>query len=99
MALPEPACYINNKTIGVPLELWDLEKEMICAPGYFCPNTTISDPQTFPRICPATPECVMARLKGAFCSAQGKYDPIICPAGFYCPSSLEMLKCPENNFW
>jgi hypothetical protein len=63
------------------------------------PNNTAQHP---PEYCPPTLECQLTRLQEAhsICdSSQGRYEPAVCKAGFYCPpgGTIE-LPCPKGYF-
>eukprot|EP01033_Poteriospumella_lacustris_P015814 gene15814-11317_t len=74
------------------------ELSTFCAPGYYCPLYNASDNSTFPVQCAATNDCVITRLTTKFCSAQGTYEPVLCKAGNYCPSTSEQIECPEDHY-
>ncbi|RMZ21655.1 hypothetical protein D0859_14333 [Hortaea werneckii] len=61
-----------------------LASEDICLPGWYCPNSSPLNP---PQFCPPYERCQILRANRLSCNPQGLYEPIICPAGFYCPSS------------
>ncbi|KAJ3329639.1 hypothetical protein HDU76_007506 [Blyttiomyces sp. JEL0837] len=89
-------CYFSpNLAIGMPL---DNATEPFCDPGFYCPNVNASDPATIPVYCPPSAGCALARLGNLPCAAQGKYEPIICKGGWYCPDYLTMLPCPAGYF-
>jgi hypothetical protein len=63
------------------------------------PNNTVEHP---PEYCPPTLECQITRVQEAhsICdSSQGKYEPAVCRAGFYCPSGGQSeLPCPKGHY-
>ncbi|KAI9229623.1 MAG: hypothetical protein DHS80DRAFT_13664 [Piptocephalis tieghemiana] len=69
-----------------------------CAPRFYCPNTTSSNPQSLPQVCPPTQECAVSRLYQLWCPAQGQFEPVVCPRGFYCPDTKTILPCPKGYF-
>ncbi|KAJ3047500.1 hypothetical protein HK097_011489 [Rhizophlyctis rosea] len=72
-----------------------LQASHICAPGFFCPNST--DAGLPPMICTATQECAYRRLKGADCVPQGTLEPLICKSGHYCPDQFRQIPCPPGH--
>lgn len=53
----------------------------------------------FAEYCPPTTECQMLRFFGGKCEAQGYYEPVICPPGYYCPKGgHKKIQCPAGNF-
>jgi len=42
--------------------------------------------------------CTITRLESNLCEAQGIYEPIVCPAGYYCPDFRTKTICPEGHF-
>ncbi|RMZ19812.1 hypothetical protein D0859_16193 [Hortaea werneckii] len=61
-----------------------LASEDICLPGWYCPNSSLLNP---PQLCPPYERCQILRANRLTCNPQGLYEPIICPAGYYCPAS------------
>ena len=53
--------------------------------GFLAPYFDPAKNYTYPVICPPTDTCEATRLGGNFCMPQGRYEPLACPAGFYCP--------------
>ena len=51
-------------------------------------------------MCPASSQCSAERSSGDQCSsgAQGKYEPLICQPGYYCPTPLKMTICPAGYY-
>jgi ABC-type multidrug transport system ATPase subunit len=90
-------CYFSNFT-GIPLA-----KEPECKPGFYCPFVNRTNPLGVPQICPESPECKIRRIRSAQCrdgnfGAQGRFEPVMCTKGFYCPTPQERLKCPKGYF-
>ncbi|KAJ3015720.1 UNVERIFIED_CONTAM: hypothetical protein HDU68_012591 [Siphonaria sp. JEL0065] len=72
----------------------------LCPQGFFCPYLQPANPLTWPVYCPPSPTCMGTRL-GTFAKCdtpQGYYEPMACPAGFYCPTYNEVKVCPEGSF-
>lgn len=83
---------------GFPLSLFPIN----CLSGMYCPNFTNS---TIPQICLPSTECQLQRLKGTTCSningtfgAQGKFEPVICPPGFFCRNPNSIQICTEGHY-
>ncbi|KAJ3312242.1 hypothetical protein HDV04_003285 [Boothiomyces sp. JEL0838] len=89
------ACFSAPNTDGQPISK---DLSLTCPVGFFCPNTTASDPASFPRICPPSVECSILRLAGDECAPQGPLEPTVCPHGYYCPDQNTKLVCPEHHF-
>ncbi|KAJ3320652.1 hypothetical protein HDU76_000254, partial [Blyttiomyces sp. JEL0837] len=68
-------CYSSNYSIGIPI----VDYGYSCAPHFYCPNSTASNPKSLPQVCPPTFECQAIRLASESCSPQGIYEPEICP--------------------
>ncbi len=49
-------------------------------------------------MCSPTIDCIKERLASQYCPAQGLFEPIVCPAGFYCPNFTTMIPCPEDTY-
>ncbi|KAI9348737.1 hypothetical protein DFJ73DRAFT_796357 [Zopfochytrium polystomum] len=88
--LPVGAALYNWSDIASPADA--------CPRGFFCPYFNISNPDTVPVACPATADCTLMRLYGNLCLPQGRYEPIPCRGGFYCPDYKTVLPCPEGYF-
>eukprot|EP01040_Poterioochromonas_malhamensis_P012359 gene12359-13511_t len=69
-----------------------------CAPGWYCPLYQASNSSTYPVQCAATDDCLLDRLKTEFCDRQGRYEPLLCEKGYYCPNPSEQIKCPKDYF-
>ena len=92
-------CYVGTTTGSPLLPLYQGDPAQgMCAPGFYCPNSDPNDPATFPRYCPATPECTQLRQAHKYCGPQGPYEPIPCPAGYFCPTGYEQYVCP-SGYW
>lgn len=74
-----PLCYASPLDLPTPISL-----NYSCDPGFYCPNTTASILWSLPQVCPPTLECIESRLKGEYCPTQGPFEPMLCPAGYYC---------------
>ncbi|KAH8702827.1 hypothetical protein GQ44DRAFT_631213 [Phaeosphaeriaceae sp. PMI808] len=76
-----------------------LANNFICNPGFYCPNNSVINP---PQYCAPTKECQGVRLQAVenTCdSPQGKYEPIVCTKGYYCPSpGSNKYPCPEKHY-
>ncbi|KAK8069856.1 ABC transporter G family member 24 [Apiospora phragmitis] len=73
-----------------------------CSEGFLCRNSTVN---SLPQFCPAITLCQQSRLAGDPCAldgitvAMGPFEPVVCPAGYYCPKGgKEMTKCPERTY-
>lgn len=76
-----------------------LSSTPVCRQGFYCPNTIPGDLSTLPILCPPSATCAYQRLVGSNCDfAQGKFEPTICKAGFYCPSPRQQLICPVGYY-
>lgn len=63
---------------------------------YAGPNNS---PDNLPSYCPPLPTCQDSRLSGGTCPAQGAFEPVLCDAGWYCPSGgTQRIQCPEGSF-
>lgn len=69
-----------------------------CKPGFFCPYFDPDDRDTIPVACPPTTTCESSRLAGRTCLPQGTFEPMACPAGFYCPDFKTVTVCPSGSF-
>ncbi|KAJ3114226.1 hypothetical protein HDU96_002395 [Phlyctochytrium bullatum] len=68
-----------------------------CAQGYFCPYVEPTVPGRQMVACPPSEECGARRLIGMLrCMPQGLFEPIPCPAGFYCPDPKTIKVCPAG---
>lgn len=67
-----------------------------CPLGYYCPFTAGGTKAV--EICTPTIDCSVLRLGSKFCDAQGSQEPIVCPEGYYCPTSLLKNVCPEGYY-
>ncbi|KAH9221923.1 hypothetical protein DL95DRAFT_421411 [Leptodontidium sp. 2 PMI_412] len=58
---------------------------------------TIDNPHSY---CPPHPVCAVSRLHGGSCPVpQGAYEPIMCPAKWYCPKGgMEKIICPAGCY-
>ncbi|KAJ3021152.1 UNVERIFIED_CONTAM: hypothetical protein HDU68_009782 [Siphonaria sp. JEL0065] len=86
---------LTNATANITRTASDL-----CPRGFFCPYLQPANPLTWPVYCPPSPTCMATRL-GTFAKCdtpQGYYEPMACPAGFYCPAYNEVKVCPEGSF-
>ncbi|KAJ3199805.1 hypothetical protein HDU67_002545, partial [Dinochytrium kinnereticum] len=93
---PGFGCFASaNTSVGFPLFA---NATVDCAPGFFCPYYVKGDPSTIPVSCPASPTCQIVRLKSASCMPQGRYEPIPCMTGFYCPNPSTAIPCPTGYF-
>ncbi|KAI9337955.1 hypothetical protein BDR26DRAFT_863348 [Obelidium mucronatum] len=89
-------CYIApNMPYGIGL---DPNQVLTCDPGWYCPYLNQSDPSTLPVYCPPSPGCQTYRLESLPCSAQGRYEPILCKPGYYCPDFHTILQCPQGHY-
>ncbi|KAF2711275.1 ABC transporter-like protein [Pleomassaria siparia CBS 279.74] len=67
-----------------------------CNYGFFCPNSSASVP---PQYCPATFACQGTRLSKGTCPPQGVLEPIVCPAGHYCPpGGKQKIVCEKGTY-
>ncbi|KAJ3253942.1 hypothetical protein HK103_007611 [Boothiomyces macroporosus] len=72
---------------------------LTCPTGFWCPNTTSSDPATSPRICPPSFLCSLERLEGAGCAtSQGPLEPQICARGYFCGNGSTKSICPQGYY-
>ncbi|KAJ3119093.1 hypothetical protein HDU96_000008 [Phlyctochytrium bullatum] len=77
---------LGNETIGFG-----------CAQGYFCPYVDPTVPGRQMVACPPSEECGARRLFGTLrCMPQGLFEPVPCPAGFYCPDPKTIKVCPAG---
>ncbi|RKP14681.1 hypothetical protein BJ684DRAFT_8159 [Piptocephalis cylindrospora] len=75
-----------------------ISDQFTCADRFYCPNTTASNPASLPQACPPTQECAVSRLYQLWCPAQGQFEPVVCPRGYYCPDPQTMHRCPKGYF-
>lgn len=68
-----------------------------CYLGFDCSNNTIN---ALPQYCTPVPQCYHARLGGQTCGAipMGQFEPVVCPAGFYCPNGGKLRDCPSGFY-
>ena len=85
-------CYSSPVAIPLGLNISN------CDPGFYCPLINASDQFTWPQICAPSIDCQVKRLGSSYCDAQGVYEPILCPPGFYCPNQSAMLPCPAGTY-
>lgn len=86
-------CFVNAN-LGVGLPLFSVSATasndttyLYCKDGYFCPYIDpIKNPYSKQVMCPTTTRCAIERLTGKHCLAQGRYEPMLCWPGFYCPT-------------
>ncbi|KAJ3100293.1 hypothetical protein HDU96_010381, partial [Phlyctochytrium bullatum] len=100
-AISQPGfgCFVSpNATIGFPLFNASVPPDKVCGPGFFCPYYRREAPETWPVSCPADPVCQIARLDSGICLPQGRYEPVPCLSGFYCPDYKTILPCPEGYY-
>ncbi|KAJ3321189.1 hypothetical protein HDV06_004532 [Boothiomyces sp. JEL0866] len=67
----------------------------LCQDGFYCPNTLLNNQATYPVLCPPSTACARQRALGypctdGFLGAQGIYEPIVCPRGYYCSTPLNI---------
>ena len=87
-------CYVDPD--ARPLYLTN--NETSCAKHFYCPNITADNPLSYPQACPPSVECTFERLSGFYCLPQGRYEPVLCPRGFYCPDQKTKLVCPAGSW-
>eukprot|EP00760_Papus_ankaliazontas_P019710 PhM_4_TR18061/c0_g1_i13/m.101786 len=90
-------CYADGSE-GFALPRVNISGYGLCPRGYYCPNATDSDPDTWPVVCPPTVSCQDEREDYKFCPPQGPYEPMPCPAGWYCPRADTLLRCPSGSY-
>eukprot|EP00455_Lapot_gusevi_P045021 TRINITY_DN5716_c0_g1_i5.p1 TRINITY_DN5716_c0_g1~~TRINITY_DN5716_c0_g1_i5.p1 ORF type:complete len:859 (+),score=112.28 TRINITY_DN5716_c0_g1_i5:76-2652(+) len=93
VASDEGDCYVSPVADTFPIS-----PNYSCPLGWHCPNITEGVPRTLPSFCPPTAECQLIRLAGKYCESQGPYEPVLCAAGYYCPTFRERYICPEGHF-
>jgi hypothetical protein len=82
-------CFANG---SIPILL---AQNDTCNPGFFCPNSNATAP---PQYCPPSQECQALRASQQTCLQQGLLEPIVCPAGYYCPpGGKEHLECKKGT--
>ncbi len=97
-SLVSSTCFSST---GSPFEIWRTFPEgeqNRCAPGFYCPNLDPSNNSTWAVICPPSLECSAARLASNYCPPQGIYEPRLCTAGYYCPTSTQQIICPSGSY-
>lgn len=70
-------------------------------PGFYLPGFDILNSSTYPVACQPTLLCAAERVQGVACKErQGLFEPLICPAGKYCPvpNISVPLQCPEGYY-
>ncbi|KAE8140279.1 hypothetical protein BDV38DRAFT_290517 [Aspergillus pseudotamarii] len=90
----------SNSTCFSGVQAIPLSSGDSCQPGFYCPATSAHDPPAF---CLPSLDCLLTRLQSGgenLCaSAQGKFEPVICNAGFYCPAGgKQKIQCPRGHF-
>ncbi|KAI3654726.1 hypothetical protein MP228_000106 [Amoeboaphelidium protococcarum] len=88
-----PSCYVGPNVTGIVISAG-----YECSAGFFCPNTTETEAQSLPQVCPPDVKCQLLRLANTPCKPQGEYEPIVCMPGNYCPDFSTMLPCPSGSF-
>ncbi|KAJ3246671.1 hypothetical protein HDU78_006421 [Chytriomyces hyalinus] len=96
-------CFVApNLRVGLPFIPEDVGRAnaslVECPTGFFCPYIDSLDSNKFPAFCPPTTECAINRLFGVRCLPQGRYEPMLCWPGFYCPDPRVMLTCPSGHY-
>lgn len=91
-------CLVDDSTDGFLLPVLQVPGYGMCPKGYLCPNSYPSNVSTYPRVCPATAECLQQRLNSKFCPPQGTFEPYVCPAGSYCPTAYQQIPCPAGFY-
>eukprot|EP00760_Papus_ankaliazontas_P019712 PhM_4_TR18061/c0_g1_i15/m.101806 len=90
-------CYADGSE-GFALPRVNISGYGLCPRGYYCPNATDSDSDTWPVVCPPTVSCQDEREDYKYCPPQGPYEPMPCPAGWYCPRADTLLRCPSGSY-
>jgi hypothetical protein len=81
-------CFVApNASVGYKIENTQLE----CTSGYWCPYINQSDPNQQMVACPPSSECALTKLYSGTCLPQGRYEPVPCLAGWYCPNPKVIL--------
>eukprot|EP00760_Papus_ankaliazontas_P010079 PhM_4_TR14194/c0_g1_i1/m.875 len=92
-------CITTGEPGTLLVQVHDSNGNVICAPGFLCPNFVQANASTWPVYCPPTPDCALTRRFGEICDeAMGKYEPMLCPEGDYCPQYDVQLTCPKDYF-
>jgi ABC-type multidrug transport system ATPase subunit len=79
--------------------VYDNEHRRACLPGFYCPALDPNNASTYPIACIGTPDCQVLRVFGEECDErQSDFEPILCPAKYYCPNSTIKIKCPSGHF-
>ncbi|KND05205.1 uncharacterized protein SPPG_00865 [Spizellomyces punctatus DAOM BR117] len=86
-------CLAGNTTVPVIIS-----DRHACDPGYYCPHVDSKNPASLPSYCAPTDDCQLLRLQGKACQAQGLYEPVVCPSGYYCPDWKTMIRCPSGYY-
>ncbi|KAI8847582.1 hypothetical protein BC829DRAFT_490653 [Chytridium lagenaria] len=84
-----------NVSIGYPLFS---NATVDCAPGFYCPYYELGNVNTLPVACPPDPYCQFLRILGANCLPQGRYEPMPCLTGNYCPNPRTIIPCPAGYY-
>ncbi|KAF2111187.1 ABC transporter-like protein [Lophiotrema nucula] len=83
-------CFSNG---SVPILL---AQNDTCSLGFFCPNSSNAQP---PQFCPASQVCQGTRYSKGTCDPQGMFEPIVCPAGHFCPlGGKQKLACEQGTY-
>ncbi|KAJ3039199.1 hypothetical protein HDV00_012522 [Rhizophlyctis rosea] len=83
-------CYAPG-AVGLPLQ-----SSFMCLPHFFCPNSTQAS--QIPYYCPPTQQCMLDRLLGKACQPQGRFEPVVCYPGNYCPDQWNVHLCPKGYY-
>ncbi|KAL8850319.1 MAG: hypothetical protein Q9221_004734 [Calogaya cf. arnoldii] len=90
------SCRGGDQVIAVQMQDSSSWNDFGCLPGFLCVNNTA---EALPTYCAPLVSCQSARLTGGQCEAQGFFEPVVCPAGFYCPpGSKEKIECPAGHW-
>lgn len=95
--LPQSALSCFSGSIPLPIQNLSTWEQNGCFDGFFCPNNTIN---ALPQYCTPLEICYRARISQKNCGvAMGVFEPIICPAQYYCPKgTLKPILCPDGSY-
>ncbi|KAL8668284.1 MAG: hypothetical protein Q9168_007087 [Polycauliona sp. 1 TL-2023] len=90
------SCKGGDTVVAVPMQDNSSWHDVGCLPGFLCVNNT---PDLLPTYCPPLVDCQSARMTGGTCDPQGKFEPVVCPPGSYCPlGGKDKIECPAGHW-